>query len=78
MIKMRLKNIAISQRNYETLQNLGKMGMSFNDVISDLIMTKLHSMEYSHLSDNFKKIWSEERPRNHTQTVTSSPSNSGI
>ena len=78
IIDMRLKNIAVSQGNYETLRNLGKLGMSFNDIISDLIMTKLHSMEYSHLSDNFKKIWSEERPRNHAQTVTPSPSNSGI
>ena len=34
---MNLKCIAISQDNYETLRNLGKTEMSFNDVISDLI-----------------------------------------
>ena len=35
---MGLKNIAISQDNYEILRNFGKAGMSFNDVISELIM----------------------------------------
>jgi predicted CopG family antitoxin len=35
--EMRVRNIAVSQVNYEILQNFGKMGMSFNDVISELI-----------------------------------------
>ena len=34
---MRLKNIAISETNYEKLRNLGYAGQSFNDVISELI-----------------------------------------
>lgn len=34
---MNLKTIAVSQDNYEALRNFGKAGMSFNDVISDLI-----------------------------------------
>ena len=40
---MRLKTIAISQGNYEKLRNFGKTGMSFNDVISELIATRLQS-----------------------------------
>ena len=46
---MGLKNIAISQGNYETLQNFGKMGMSFNDVISELIK-KVQTAENSCLN----------------------------
>jgi hypothetical protein len=72
---MKLRTIAVSQGNYEILRNFGRTGMSFNDVISDLIMTKLHSTEHSHLSDNFKILRSEERPGNHAQTV-SPPANS--
>jgi predicted CopG family antitoxin len=70
---MNLKTIAISQGNYEILRNFGKTG-TFNDVISELIK-KAHNTESSSSSDNFEKIRSEQRPGNHTQTV-SSPSNS--
>jgi predicted CopG family antitoxin len=71
---MNLKTIAISRGNYEALRNFGKTGMSFNDVISELIK-KAHNTENSSSSDNFEKIRSEQRPTNHTQTV-SSPVNS--
>ena len=47
IIDMRLKNIAVSQGNYD--QNLGKMGMSFNDVISELIK-KVQTAENSCLN----------------------------
>ena len=49
IIDMRLKNIAVSQGNYETLQNFGKMGMSFNDVISELLK-KVQTAENSCLN----------------------------
>ena len=68
----KLKSIAISPENYEALRNFGKTGMSFNDVISELIKTKVNAV------NNFKKLRSEERPGNHTQTVSSSPANSDI
>jgi len=48
--------------------------MSFNDVISGLIR-KAQNTKNQCFSDNFEKIRSEERPGNHTQTV-SSPANS--
>jgi predicted CopG family antitoxin len=67
----KLKSIAISPGKYEVLRNFGKTGMSFNDVISELIKTKVNA------ADNFKKLRSEQRPGNHTQTV-SSPANSDI
>ena len=40
--QMGLKNIAISERNYMTLKNLGKAGDSFNDVICKLIKEMHH------------------------------------
>lgn len=42
---MKLKTIAVSQNNYEVLRNLGKAGMSFNDVISELILIKSQTAE---------------------------------
>lgn len=51
---MRLKNIAVSETNYEILRNVGKTGTSFNDVISDLI-TRVHTAESPDLNDNDKK-----------------------
>ncbi|MGB7662090.1 MAG: antitoxin VapB family protein [Nitrososphaeraceae archaeon] len=74
---MGLKNIAISQDNYEILRNFGKAGMSFNDVISELIMTKVQTANKPCLSDNIEKIRPEQRRPNHTQTV-SSPANPDI
>ena len=74
---MNLKTIAISQGNYEILRNFGKTGMSFNDVISELIMIKVQTAEKRFLSESVEKIRSEQRRANHTQTV-SSPANSGI
>ena len=65
---MRLKTISISESNYEILRNFGKTGMSFNDVISELI-TRVRT-ENPCLRDNVKKLRSEGRPRNHTQTVS--------
>jgi predicted CopG family antitoxin len=35
-----LKQIAVDERNYFALKNLGKAGDSFNDVITDLLKTK--------------------------------------
>lgn len=67
---MNLKCIAISQDNYETLRNLGKTGMSFNDVISELIKNA-NNAHYSYSSNDVKDLRSEERPGNHTQTVSS-------
>lgn len=32
-----LKLIAVDERNYKTLKNLGKAGDSFNDVITELL-----------------------------------------
>lgn len=32
-----LKQIAIDEANYSALQNLGKAGQSFNDVVSELL-----------------------------------------
>ena len=34
---MRLKNISVSETNYQVLKDLGRAGESFNDVISELI-----------------------------------------
>jgi predicted CopG family antitoxin len=68
---MGLKNIAISESNYEILKNLGKAGESFNDVLSQLIM-RMHPVEHSRLNDSDQKLRSEERPRNHTQMAASS------
>jgi predicted CopG family antitoxin len=70
---MKLKTIAISPGNYELLRNFGKTGMSFNDVISELIKTKVNAVTL----DDIKKLRSEQRPGNRTQTV-SSPANSDI
>lgn len=56
---MNLKTIAISQGNYEALRNFGKTGMSFNDVISELIK-RAHNTENSCSSDYFEKIRSEK------------------
>jgi predicted CopG family antitoxin len=68
---MALKTIAVSQSNYDALRNFGKTGMSFNDVISELIR-KVQNTENPCFSDNFEKIRSEQRPGNYTQTVSSS------
>lgn len=35
-----LKQVAVDERNYFALKNLGKAGDSFNDVITDLLQTK--------------------------------------
>jgi predicted CopG family antitoxin len=35
--KTYLKSIAVSERNYQTLKNLGRAGDSLNDVVTDLI-----------------------------------------
>lgn len=56
---MNLRCIAVSQDNYETLRNLGKTGMSFNDVISELI-----KKANSYSGDDAKQLRSEERPGN--------------
>ena len=53
---MKLRNISVSETNYEKLRNLGYAGQSFNDVISELI------------AQCVKKQRSEQRPANHTQT----------
>jgi predicted CopG family antitoxin len=34
---MRLRNIAVSETNYEKLRNLGYAGQSFNGVVSELV-----------------------------------------
>ena len=74
---MALKTIAVSQSNYDALRNFGKTGMSFNDVISELVR-KVQKTENPCFSDNFEKIRSEQRPGNRTQIVSSSPANSDI
>jgi len=51
---MRLRNISISENNYETLRNLGRAGDSFNDVVSELIKLTRGSSS----NDNGKKPWS--------------------
>jgi hypothetical protein len=66
----------MSESNYEILRNFGKTGMSFNDVISDLI-TKVHPAGNPYLSNSIQKLQSEQRPGNHTQTVPS-PANSDV
>ena len=71
---MRLRNISISENNYETLRNLGRAGDSFNDVVSELIKLTMGSS----LKDNGKKPWSEHRPLNQAQTVTSPHVNSDV
>lgn len=68
---MRLRNISISESNYEILRNLGKAGESFNDVISQLVK-KIYITENTRLNDSDQKLRSEERPGNHTQTAASS------
>ena len=73
---MKLKTIAISPGNYELLRNFGKTGMSFNDLISELVKIKVQQQRILTL-DNFKKLRSEDRPGNQAQTV-SSPANSDI
>ena len=35
-----LKQIAVDERNYLALKNLGKAGDSFNDVITNLLQTE--------------------------------------
>ena len=45
---MKLKSIGVSPGNYEALRNFGKTGMSFNDVISELIKTKVNAAKNSH------------------------------
>lgn len=70
---MRLKTIAISQGNYEKLRTFGKMGMSFDDVISELI-TKVCNTNDPHLKDSVKKMWSDRRPGNQGQTMSSANS----
>lgn len=35
-----LKHIAISSENYEALKSMGRMGDSFNDVISSLLSSR--------------------------------------
>ena len=57
ILAMKLRNISVSESNYEKLRNLGCAGQSFNDVISELI------------AQSVKKQRSEQRPGNHTQTV---------
>lgn len=64
---MALRTIAISQGNYDALRNFGKTGMSFNDVISELIR-KVQNTENPCFNDNFEKRWPEQRPRNRAQT----------
>jgi len=34
------KRIVVTKENYEKLQNLGKAGQSFNDVITKMLQTK--------------------------------------
>ena len=58
---MSLETIAVSQGNYDALRNFGKTGMSFNDVISELIR-KVQNTENPCFNDNFEKIRSEQRP----------------
>jgi predicted CopG family antitoxin len=33
----KLKTIAVDEMNYQALQNLGKTGMSFNDVLTEVL-----------------------------------------
>ena len=68
---MELKHIAIFPGNCETLRKLGRMGMSFNDVVSELIKSRVQTAGKPFLSDNVEKIRSEQRRPNHTQTVSS-------
>jgi predicted CopG family antitoxin len=44
---MKLKTISVSENNYEILRNLGKVGMSFNDVISELISRECNAEKKS-------------------------------
>jgi predicted CopG family antitoxin len=53
---MRLKNISVSETNYEKLRNLGYAGQSFNDVISELIAKSVNKQR------------SEQRAGNRAQT----------
>jgi len=73
---MNLKCIAISQDNYETLRNLGKTGMSFNDVISELIRKANNANNSCTSDEEWTTVW-EEAFGNHTQTVFS-PVNSDL
>ena len=73
---MNLKCIAISQDNYETLRNLGKTEMSFNDVISELIRKANNANNSCTSDEEWTTVW-EEAFGNHIQTVFS-PFNSDI
>ena len=45
--------------------------MSFNDVVYELIKSRVQTAGKPFLSDNVEKIRSEQRRPNHTQTVSS-------
>ena len=65
---MKLKNISVSESNYEKLRNFGHAGESFNDVISELLAIVITTGPQF---DDVKQQRSERRPGNHTQTVPS-------
>lgn len=43
-IKTNNRLIAVSNENYTSLQSIGKLGMSFNDVITELL--KKYGLQY--------------------------------
>jgi predicted CopG family antitoxin len=70
---MRLKTISVSESNYRILGDFGRAGQSFNDVISELIAL-VPTRGNPKLNNDIKKLQSEHRTLNHTQTASSSVS----
>jgi predicted CopG family antitoxin len=48
-IKTNNKLIAVKNENYTALQNLGKFGQSFNDIITDLLKKYYLQYDSSHI-----------------------------
>lgn len=55
---MRLRNISVSETNYQILGDFGRAGQSFNDVISELIARVLTAGDPK-LNNGVKKLQSE-------------------
>jgi hypothetical protein len=67
---MRLRNIAVSETNYQILGDLGHAGQSFNDVISELI-ARIPTIGDPKLNNGIKKLQSERGLAASAQTVSS-------
>jgi predicted CopG family antitoxin len=52
MPNVRLRNIAISDDNYNSLKDLGKTGDSFNDVIRKLILLQQQQQQQEHCKEH--------------------------